>query len=306
VTILELTVAEPEAGERLDRFLASRLPERSRSFVQRLITEGYVSVDGRRPRPADRLRPGQHIRVDLPPPAPTGLVPVAMPLSVVYESPDLLVINKPAGLVVHPAPGHATDTLVNALLARYPGLTVGNALRPGIVHRLDRGTSGLMVVALTDRAFHGLVAQMKQRTVHKEYLALVHGRVTPAHGVIEAPIGRDPQNRLRMAVVAHGRHARTGFRVVEYFDGFSLLRLTLDTGRTHQIRVHLSSIGHPVVGDTVYGPRQAAFGLDRPFLHAWYLGFQVPGQEFCLALRAPLPPELEAVLAVLRSRRGAP
>ncbi|HLH73227.1 MAG TPA: RluA family pseudouridine synthase, partial [Chloroflexota bacterium] len=215
---------------------------------------------------------------------------------VVFENPDVLVVNKPAGLVVHPAPGHAADTLANALMARYPGLAVGNALRPGIVHRLDQGTSGLMVVALTDRAYQSLIDQMKRHLVQKEYLALAHGSIGPERGVIEAPIGRAPCNPLKMGVVEGGREARTGFQVVKRFPGYTLLRLKLETGRTHQIRVHLAAIGHPIVGDVVYGPKTPAFNLKRPFLHAWYLGFQLPGQEACFVGWAKLPEELEAVL----------
>lgn len=298
----ETSFAVPEhlAGVRLDRVVAERLPEHSRALIRRLIESGDITVEGRPARPAERVRAGQIIRVSLPPPRPTGLVPTEIPLDVIYENPDLLVLNKPAGLVVHPAPGHAADTLANALMARYPNLAVGNALRPGIVHRLDKGTSGLMVVALSTRAYQSLIDQLKQRSVHKEYLALVQGKVEHEHGVVEAPIGREPHNRLKMGVVAGGREARTTFRVVERFPEYTLLRLKIETGRTHQIRVHLAAIGHPVVGDVVYGARKPALGLDRPFLHAWHLGFQLPGEAACLVAWAPLPADLERVLAGLR------
>ncbi|HVC35751.1 MAG TPA: RluA family pseudouridine synthase [Chloroflexota bacterium] len=292
-------VPDSAAGSRLDRFLAEQVPQHSRAVLQRLIESGDVTLDNRSARPSERLRAGQVVQIVILPPAPTGIVPTALPIEVVYENPDLLVLNKPAGLVVHPAPGHAADTLANALMARYPGLAVGNASRPGIVHRLDKGTSGLMVVALSDRAYQDLIAQMKQRTVHKEYLALVHGTVGPERGVVEAPIGRERQDRTKMAVIAGGRAARTTFRVVQRFPAFTLLRLKIETGRTHQIRVHLAAIGHPVVGDLVYGPRQPALGLERPFLHAWHLGFHLPGEEACLVAWAPLPADLRVVLEQL-------
>ena len=294
-----IPVAESAAGMRLDRFLSAELPEYSRAFLQRLIDHGDVTVDGRPARPSERMRAGQVVQIVIPAPQPTGIVATDLPLRIVYERPDLLVLNKPAGLVVHPAPGHAADTLANALMARYPGLAVGNALRPGIVHRLDKGTSGLMVVALADRAYHHLVAQMKERAVHKEYLALVHGNVGPERGIVEAPIGRERINRQKMGVVPDGRPARTAFRVLERFPGYTLLRVKIETGRTHQIRVHLASIGHPVAGDVVYGPRKPALGLERPFLHAWYLGFKLPDEEACLVAWAPLPEDLQKVLGLL-------
>ena len=302
--MVSLTVRDTAEGLRLDRFVAENLPDRSRAFAQRLIQGGDVTVDGRPVRSSERLRPGQVVRISVPPPEPAGIVATPIPLDVVFESPELLVLNKPAGLVVHPAPGHPADTLANALMARYPNLAVGNALRPGIVHRLDKGTSGLMVVARTDRAYRGLIEQMKQRAVHKEYLALVHGKVGPERGTIEAPIGREASNRQKMGIVPGGRAARTGFRVIERFPEHTLLRLTLETGRTHQIRVHLASIGHPIVGDLVYGPRRPTLGLERPFLHAEYLGFQLPGEEACLVVRAPLPGDLQQVLQTLRARKG--
>lgn len=302
MTTATFTVPESSAGSRLDRFLSENLPERSRAFIQRLIESGDVTVEGRRVRPSERVRAGQVVQVSIPPPQPTGIVATAIPLKIVVERPDLLVLNKPSGLVVHPAPGHPTDTLANALMARYPNLAVGNALRPGIVHRLDKGTSGLMVVALADRTYQYLVNQMKQRAVHKEYLALVHGRVGPERGVVEAPIGREPRQRQKMGIVPGGREARTTFRVLERFPGYTLLRVKIETGRTHQIRVHLAAIGHPVVGDVVYGQRKEALGLERPFLHAWYLGFHLPGEEACLVAWAPLPEDLRSVLERLRSR----
>jgi 23S rRNA pseudouridine1911/1915/1917 synthase len=301
VTGRRLVVPASAAGRRLDQFLAEHLPDLSRSQVQKLIERGDVTLDDHPARPSERLRASQSIAVAVSAPTDVGLTPAAIPLDVAYEDEDVVVLNKPAGLVVHPAPGHRDDTLVNALMARYPNLAVGQAERPGLVHRLDKGTSGLLVVALTDRAYHDLIRQMSQHQVRKDYLALVHGEVAHERGTIEAPIGRDRRDRQKMGIVAEGREARTGFRVVERFPGYTLLRLTLETGRTHQIRVHLTGVGHPVVGDTVYGAKSPTLGLDRPFLHAWHLGFQLPGQDLCLALWSPLPPELDGMLVRLRA-----
>ena len=304
MTLNHFVVTEPDASTRLDRFLHAQVPDVSRSLLQRLIERGGVTIDGRPARPSEKVRAGQIVQVDMSVTEPVGVVPTEISLDIVFENPDVLVVNKPAGLVVHPAPGHATDTLANALMARYPGLAVGTALRPGIVHRLDRGTSGLMVVALSDRAYASLIDQMKRHAIQKEYLALAHGTVVPERGAIEAPIGREREDRQKMGIVADGREARTGFQVVERFPGYTLLRLKLETGRTHQIRVHLAAIGHPIVGDVVYGPKTPALGLGRPFLHAWHLGFQLPGEEVCFAGWAKLPEELEGVLDRLRNASG--
>ncbi len=297
-----LTVPDRYAGYRLDRFLAEQIPNVSRAQVQRLIEGGLVQVDGKTSRASDRLSGRQTVVVEESPPAPSGIVATEIPLEVVRETPDFIILNKPAGLVVHPAPGHPTDTLANALMARHPGLTVGNALRPGIVHRLDKGTSGLMVVALTDASYQNLIGQMKRRAIHKEYLALVHGRVSEERGTIEAPIGRNRRDRQKMGIVPEGREARTHFRVLERFPDYTLLRLGLETGRTHQIRVHLAAIGHPIVGDVTYGSRAAKLELTRPFLHSWYLGFEVPKDGACSVAWAPLPTDLAEALAVVRAK----
>jgi 23S rRNA pseudouridine1911/1915/1917 synthase len=299
-----VVVEPPSEGVRVDRFLVDHLPDYSRGRIQKLIEDSNVTVDGRLIRASERLHVGQRVTVQLPPPESTSVVATEIPLDIVIERPDLLVLNKPAGLVVHPAPGHPADTVANALMARYPGLVVGNAKRPGIVHRLDKDTSGLLVVALTDHMYQWLVDQMGSRKVQKEYLALVHGEVGPEVGSIEAPIGRDRHDRQKMGVVPEGRESTTGFQVVERFAGFTLLRLKLETGRTHQIRVHLAAIGHPVAGDVVYGSRKPSLGLGRQFLHAWYLGFELPQEDRCLVAWAPLPPELAAVLGLLRSQRS--
>jgi 23S rRNA pseudouridine1911/1915/1917 synthase len=302
MTELRLVVPEGRGG-RADRFAAD-LSGLSRSRVQRLMAAGRVTADGQPVRANSIVAPGAVLVIDVPPPEPAGIEPEAIPLDVVYEDADVLVVAKPAGLVVHPSPGHWSGTLVNALLARdtaYGG--IAGVERPGIVHRLDRDTSGLLMVAKNDAAQTSLMAQLKARRVKKTYLALVQGSVAAAAGRIEAPIGRDPRNRQRMAVVPDGRPSVTGYRVRERLPGWTLLEVDLVTGRTHQIRVHLAALGHPVAGDTVYGTgtaRRGPEGLERLFLHAWRLVFATPATGDLVRLEAPVPPELEEVLAALR------
>jgi 23S rRNA pseudouridine1911/1915/1917 synthase len=310
----ELVVSAADAGLRLDAWLARRVPELSRSRLQALIADGHVRLDDAPARAASRVKPGQTIRLSLPPPVAALPQPEPIPLRVVHEDAALLVVDKPAGLVVHPGAGVASGTLVNALLAHARDLSgIGGVLRPGIVHRLDRGTSGLLVVAKDDETHRELSRQFAGRSVEKQYLALVHGVPARASGVVSAPIGRDPVRRQRMSVRApRGRAARTRFELAERFDGAALLRVTLETGRTHQIRVHLASLGHPVVGDAVYGgrrtpssrqpaARQALASLARPFLHAARLAFTHPKTGARLALEAPLPLELAELLSALRA-----
>ncbi len=302
----ELEVPASAGRRRVDRFVAD-LTGLSRSFVQRLIVDGRVTVEGRTVRANTVLEPGAIVVIEVPPPRPPDhLEPdPGIELSVVYEDPDLLVIDKPAGLVVHPSPGHREGTLVHALLGRgdhYGG--IAGVLRPGIVHRLDRDTSGLIMVARNDAAQQSLMAQLKARRVKKTYLALAAGSVAAAVGRIEAPIGRDPRDRQRFAVVSDGRAAVTGYRVRERFPDWTLLELDLVTGRTHQIRVHLAAIGHPVAGDPIYGTgssRRGPDGLGRLFLHAWRLEFTQPSSGDLLRVEAPLPPDLETVLTSLRA-----
>lgn len=295
---MTLTFRAEEAGERLDTFLAQRCPDLSRSRIQALTTGGYVTVDGSPSKPAARLREGQTVSLVVPPPAPSALVPQAIDLDVVYEDSDLLVIDKPAGLVTHPAPGHPDHTLANAVLAHCPDLEgVGGEVRPGLVHRLDRDTSGLIVVAKNDAAQTGLSAQFKDRTVSKAYLAAVTGYPDPERAVIDAPIGRHPRSRTRMAIVTTGREAVTGYDVLRRLRGYSLLEARPRTGRTHQIRVHLASIGHPVAGDTTYGV--PAPGLDRHFLHAHRLAFTHPRTGDRLEVESPLPDDLRTWLDTL-------
>jgi 23S rRNA pseudouridine1911/1915/1917 synthase len=314
-----------DAGIRLDRFLQARAPDLSRTRLQALIAAGRVEVTGGAPKASHRLRAGTRVAVEVPPPEPATLTAEAIPLDVVYEDADLLVVNKPAGLVVHPGAGHRTGTLVHALLAHCgPALSgVGGMRRPGIVHRLDRGTSGLLVVAKTDAAHLALARQLKARTVERRYLALAHGRLPHAAGVVETAIGRDPRDRLRMAVrpPGAGRPALTRYRVLERFGRpapITLLEATLGTGRTHQIRVHLAHLGTPVLGDGTYrrrGPvppdaeltaHVAALGGQA--LHAAVLGFTHPTTGVTQRYEAPPPPAFASLLAWLRglSRIGDP
>lgn len=301
---LYLQVDQPAA--RLDQWLAQSIPQLSRSQLQKLIRQGQVLVAGQPARPSAALQPGDVVTVHLPAPEPTALQPETTPLDVVYEDNDLVVINKPAGMVVHPAQGHTSGTLVNALLARYPDLAglmeddAGAADRPGIVHRLDRDTSGLMIVARTPAALRRLQQQFKSRTVEKIYLALVFGRPEAAEGIIDVPLGRDPRFRQKIAPRPDGKPARTHYRIIEDFGAYSLLEIGLETGRTHQIRVHLAWLKCPVVGDTVYGRKKNVLGLKRQFLHAWRLAFQHPRTGEAIQLEAPLDPHLQAVLDQLR------
>lgn len=285
------------SGVRLDKWLAEKCKELSRSRVQRLISEGNVTVNGTTARAALKLNIGDRVELTIPPPAPSDLLPEDIPFNIIYEDDDLLVIDKPAGLTVHPAPGHPEHTLVNALLSHLSRLPdTGDALRPGIVHRLDKDTSGVMLVAKNSLAQAKLSDQFKDRSIVKAYLVLVRGHLSPEQGIIEAPIGRDPRHRQRMAVAAEGRgrEARTKYRVVKYIDDYTLIEVTPETGRTHQIRVHLAAIGYPVVGDTTYGVRSPH--LSRQFLHASRLGFHLPSTGEYVEFESALPPDLEQAL----------
>jgi 23S rRNA pseudouridine1911/1915/1917 synthase len=309
-----LHVPDEAATQRVDRFLAD-VTGLSRSHVQKLITAGHLTSDGVPLKANSIIGPGTDLTLVVPEAIPLDLAPAPeIQVHVVHEDDDLLIVDKPAGLVVHPSPGHGSGTLVNALLARSDAAEYGGiagVMRPGIVHRLDRDTSGLLMVAKNDAAQHSLMAQLKARRVKKTYLALVLGEVAAAAGRVEAPIGRDPKHRTRMAVVADGRPSTTGYRIRERFAGWTLLELDLVTGRTHQIRVHLDAIGHPVAGDPVYGTGTSrrgpdvAGGLGRLFLHAWRLELTSPSSGALIRAEAPLPEELESVLDGLRSARDA-
>lgn len=308
------TVDAEQEGLRLDNFLTAMLPELSRSQVQRLIKDGRVQGAERQVRASTAVRAGHAYLVDIPAPAAAAPEPEALPLAIVYEDPDLLVVDKPAGMVVHPAAGHSQGTLVNALLHHVTDLSgVGGELRPGIVHRLDRGTSGLMVVAKRDLIHQELCRQFQDREVEKTYVALVWG-VVQAGRRIDEPIGRDPKDRKRMSTRARrARSAVTRVTYAHHFQGASLVKLAIATGRTHQIRVHLNAIGHPVVGDPLYGgvhrrvpPNlRAVMRLERPFLHAAQLSFTHPGDGRRVTFEAPLPADLQSVLDDIRGREEA-
>lgn len=306
----DIDVPPDHAGVRLDRFLAARLASHTRSQIQKLIRQGRVGLDRVAPRPGTALRVGDIVHVDIPAPLPATPRPEALPLAIVYDDADLVVVDKPAGMVVHPAAGHADGTLVNALLHHVRDLSgIGGELRPGIVHRLDRGTSGLIVVAKHDRAHAELARQFADREVRKEYAALVWGGVQPGRR-IDLPVGRDPVDRKRISTRSRrAREAVTRIVAAEPLEGVTLVRVAIATGRTHQIRVHLSAIGHPVVGDAVYGgcrkhppPHlRAVRSLNRPFLHAARLGFAHPRDGRRIAVSCGLPDDLAALAARIRA-----
>jgi 23S rRNA pseudouridine1911/1915/1917 synthase len=301
--LLRLLVQQSDL--RVDRYIAQEAPDLSRSLVQKLLDEGRITVAGEVPKASYKVQAGDEIIVRVPPPEPTEVLAEAIPLTIIYEDADIVVVDKPAGMVVHPAHGHPNGTLVNALLAHCPDLAgIGGELRPGIVHRLDKDTSGLLIVAKNDAAHHHLQAQFQAHLVHKTYLALVEGVPEAAHGVIDAPIGRDPQHRQRMAIATGSsrgrREARTEYWIVEHFAQHALVEAEPVTGRTHQIRIHLAFIGHPIVGDRVYGFRKQRLPLPRQFLHATRIAFTLPGSGQPVEFTSPLPDDLEAVLKTLR------
>lgn len=297
-----LSIQADEAGLRLDRYLTIVLPGISRTTIQQLIKNGEVLVNERASKSGYTLRIGDKVQImslNMHDKA-INIMPRSLPLDIVYEDKDLLVVNKAAGMVVHPAPGHHDDTLVNALIARFPDITREDSeLRPGIIHRLDKDTSGLIIVARNAITLAALAGQMKRHEIVKRYLALVEGVVALDQGSIDAPIGRNPRHRKQMAVtMTRGREARTHFRVLERFNRHTLLLLELETGRTHQIRVHLKAIGHPIVGDPVYGSDRINHGLTlkRQFLHAYQLQFIHPTTGNVVNFEAPLPEDLQAIL----------
>jgi 23S rRNA pseudouridine1911/1915/1917 synthase len=314
----EFLITLDDVNERLDRFLTRQLPTHSRAYLQQLIEQGHIMVDGRATKSGYRLRAGDHITVILPPPTPSGVLPERICLEVLYEDSHLLVVNKPAGMVVHPTPGNVSGTLVNALLAHCTELSgIGGVERPGIVHRLDKDTSGAIVVAKDDVTHRGLASQFAARQVQKLYLAIVRGDIRQAEGVIDAAVGRHPVYRQKMSTHARaGREAVTEFRVLERFERYTLAELRPRTGRTHQIRVHMAAQGHPLLGDPTYGRTrkelmrsplaQQLSWFRRQALHAWVVGFTHPATGEWIECRAPLPNDLERLLAVLRRGACAP
>lgn len=302
-----------DSGQRLDRVISSRISDCSRSVAASLILSGKIRVQGSTKKPGYRVKAGDEIYGRIPAPEPVSYQAEPIPIHVLYEDDDIIVVNKPAGLVVHPAPGHYSGTLVNALLYHCPGLKgIGGAVRPGIVHRLDKDTSGVLVVAKNAVAHHRLAHQFKSRSVRKTYLALVYGRMKDDSDTISFPIGRHPVDRKKMSTQSRkSRTAETIWRVKERFAGATLIELNLKTGRTHQIRVHCAAIHHPVMGDPVYGGRKfgkksAAYEKDlfrsvpRQMLHAWRLGFSHPLTESTLSFEAPIPSDMEKMITVLR------
>lgn len=291
-------VDDESAGKRLDVFLVDQVDELTRSYIQKLITERMATVNSLPARANCRLKPGDMVTLQVPEPEALEVIAEPVALDVYYEDTDVIVVNKPRGMVVHPAAGNYSGTLVNALLYHCHDLSgINGIMRPGIVHRLDKDTSGLLVVAKNDAAHAALAQQFKDRQVNRRYLALVHGRVKEKAGVVDAPIGRDPRDRQKMAVVQkNSKVAVTTYKVVGRYNNYTYLDLKLRTGRTHQIRVHMSYIGHPVVGDPKYGPARAHFNLDGQFLHAELLGFNHPRSGLYLEFKAPLPDVLQNVL----------
>jgi 23S rRNA pseudouridine1911/1915/1917 synthase len=309
---LAFDVSAEDAGARLDAYLAARVGGVSRSTLKRVIDDGEVLVGGRAAKPSLKLKGGEHVEVELPAPPPSDVEPEEIPLDIIHEDGEVVVVNKPSGLVVHPAAGVPSGTLANALAFHFGRLAGGGSLRPGIVHRLDRDTSGVIVVAKTARAHESLSDQFRARTVFKSYAALAHGVTREEKGKVEEPLARDPRNRTRMAVVRGGRAAVSLWRVRRRYARFTLLDVQIKTGRTHQIRVHLAWLKHPVVGDETYGGgrdktlpdpllRARVAALGRQFLHAERLGFHHPSTGEWLAFTAPLPPELSDFLEVLEA-----
>ena len=299
---IRLRASEESKNQRLDAFLASSLDGLTRSQATRLIESGEVAVNGRAVSKSYKLAGGEDIAVTLPEPEPVEAVPQDIPLDVVYEDADVIVVNKPSGMVVHPAPGHPDGTLVNALLYHCAGTLsgIGGALRPGIVHRIDRDTSGLIIAAKNDAAHQYLSAQLADHTLARTYECIVVGKLREDRGTVDAPIARHPTDRKRMAVVAGGREAVTHWEVIARYPGYTHVRCRLETGRTHQIRVHMAYIGHPILGDTVYGAKREVPGLTGQCLHAVGLRFLHPRTHEVVELSCPLPEEFTRMLQKIR------
>ncbi len=300
MTVVTITIEQENAGERIDKALSTIQEEWSRSQISNWITDGIIKVNGEDIKAKYKVKAGDVIEVDVPDPESLEVIPENLDLEIIYEDKDVLVVNKPKGMVVHPAPGHLTGTLVNGLMHHCQDLSgINGILRPGIVHRIDKDTSGLLMVAKNDHAHHSLVEQLVNKTVTRKYTALVHGHIAHDKGTIDAPIGRDSKDRQKQAVVDNGKHAVTHFSVMERLGNYTLVECRLETGRTHQIRVHMNYIGYPLVGDPKYGPKKT-IDFGGQVLHAGVLGFVHPTTEEYLEFEVPLPADYSALLEELR------
>lgn len=299
----ELHLTAVQSGERIDRFLSGDLEGLSRSYIQKLLKEGGITVDGKAVKSNYKLNAGDEILVQIPDPEPMDILPEDIPLDILYEDEDILVVNKPKGMVVHPSPGHYSHTLVNAVLFHCGGRLSGinGVLRPGIVHRIDMDTTGSLLICKNDRAHQILADDLKEHNITRRYHAVVHGNLKEDTGTVNAPIGRHPVDRKKMSTKApNGRHAVTHYRVLERFGNYTYIECELETGRTHQIRVHMASIGHPLLGDEVYGRGKNPFHLEGQTLHAMVLGFVHPSTGEYMEFEAPLPEYFEELLRKLR------
>ncbi|OXT06018.1 RNA pseudouridine synthase [Thermoanaerobacterium thermosaccharolyticum] len=300
---INIIAEKDDVDKRIDSFLASEL-DYTRSYLKKLILDGLVKVNGSSIKPNYKLKEGDSVDVNIPEAEKIDLMPENIPLDIIYEDDDIIVINKPQGMVVHPAPGNYSGTLVNALLYHCKNLSgINGELRPGIVHRLDKDTSGVMVVAKNDKAHLDLSNQIKERTILKKYIAIVEGVIKDDEGSIEAPIGRDHVERKKMAVIEDGRYALTLYKVLERYKNNSLIEATIKTGRTHQIRVHMSYIGHPIVGDEVYGYKKQRFNLLGQALHSKLLGLVHPSKKIYMEFKAPIPEYFERLINILKSKQ---
>lgn len=300
----ELHLTAVQSGERIDRFLSGDLEGLSRSYIQKLLKEGGITVNGKAVKANYKLTAGDEILVQIPDPEPMNILPEDIPLDILYEDEDILIVNKPKGMVVHPSPGHYSHTLVNAVLFHCGGRLSGinGVLRPGIVHRIDMDTTGSLLICKNDRAHQILADDLKEHNITRRYHAVVHGNLKEDTGTVNAPIGRHPVDRKKMSTKApNGRHAVTHYRVLERFGNYTYIECELETGRTHQIRVHMASIGHPILGDAVYGPVKCPFKLEGQTLHAKILGIKHPSTGQYMEFDAPLPEYFETLLNRLRS-----
>lgn len=308
--VREFNIDQEDEGKRLDFFLSEKIEGYSRSYMQKLINEGHCKVNGKIAKPKLKLREGEKAEVEIPDPVPLGVEPENIELDIIYEDNDIIIINKPQGMVVHPAHGNYSGTVVNALLEHcknlsdYNSLTgINGVMRPGIVHRIDKDTSGVIVVAKTNEAHLSLSEQLKKHTITRKYAALLEGRLKNDSGKVETLIGRDPKDRKQMAVVkVNGKNAITHYRVLERFENHTFIEAVLETGRTHQIRVHMAALGHPVVGDKVYGYNKQRFDTKGQLLHARVLGFNHPTKNEYVEFEAELPDYFEKILKILRNK----